>query len=268
MKVKRTEPDKCSVVTPNGTANDVARENCSLSRDDIDSRCVGQFKTAKGTRPDLKLIDLGGRHAVLKDYRHSDPLFGNIIAPILIRRERGALLKLQRVEGAPALLGSIDRHALLMEHVEGTTLRDVSGDVLGSAFFAQLEDLIRRIHAAGVAHCDLRLAEHNGGQGRTALHHRFRFVRLPRQRPEPCHEVAVSAVLAGRSVRRAAGKRKMSPSLLTLKMRRLWRGLYHLRGRLYSSKVCQASGAETADAKAGLSGGRRARCENPLPRDC
>jgi predicted Ser/Thr protein kinase len=51
------------------------------------------------------------------------------------------------------LFQSLDRHALLMDYVDGAPLRD---NAPGQEFYTRLEDLIRRMHAAGVAHCDLR----------------------------------------------------------------------------------------------------------------
>ncbi|MDO8683208.1 MAG: hypothetical protein Q7N50_06980 [Armatimonadota bacterium] len=127
-----------------------------FSRDYLDERCIGSFRTAKGTRPDLKLIDLDGSKTVLKDFHHSDPWFRAIVGPILIRREYGALQKLAEVDGIPELCGMIDRHALLMSHVDGVPLRDLELNAMGLEFYDQLEDLVSRMHAAGVAHCDLR----------------------------------------------------------------------------------------------------------------
>ena len=127
-----------------------------LTRDYLDERCVETLRTARGSRPDLKLIDLKGQLVVLKDYRNSDPLFRMLIGPILIRREAGALRQLTAVEGIPKLITLVDRHAILIEHIDGRPLRKVETDSLDAGFFLRLEDLINRMHAAGVAHCDLR----------------------------------------------------------------------------------------------------------------
>lgn len=126
------------------------------SREELDTRCISHVRIARGTRPDLKLIEMDGRTLVLKDYRHTDPLFRKIVGPLLIRRELGALRKLAGVEGIPRLHGALDKHALLIERIDGTPLRQLKHDTMGADFYAQLQDLVRRMHAAGVAHCDLR----------------------------------------------------------------------------------------------------------------
>lgn len=127
------------------------------SRSELDQRCIRHLRTATGTRPDLKVIDLGDdRLAVLKDYRNSAPLFRRIIGPLMTRREGGALRKLDQVDGIPRLCQAVDRHAILIEYVESTPLREIETDALGPEFFVELEKLICRMHAAGVAHCDLR----------------------------------------------------------------------------------------------------------------
>jgi len=139
-----------------------------MSREGLENRCVGILKTAGGSRPDLKLVETECGPAVLKDYRRSDPLFRAIVGPILIRRERGALLRLTGVQGVPRLIRAVDRHALLIEHVDGAPVRSVPQGSLPQQFFVQLEDLIRRMHQAGVAHCDLRTGGNImiGGDGR------------------------------------------------------------------------------------------------------
>jgi hypothetical protein len=72
-----------------------------ISREELDRRCVRHVRSAGGTRPDLKIIDLDGRLLALKDFRNSAPLFRKIVGPILIRRELGALRKLADVDGVP-----------------------------------------------------------------------------------------------------------------------------------------------------------------------
>jgi serine/threonine protein kinase len=122
----------------------------------MDKRCVGQVRTARGTRPDLKLIDMDGRMVALKDYRNSAPWFRRIVGPLLIRREAGALRKLDSVDGVPKLCQLIDAYALVMEYVDGVPMRKAPEDAFVPEFYSRLESLIDQMHAAGVAHCDLR----------------------------------------------------------------------------------------------------------------
>jgi len=114
------------------------------------------FRTAGGTRPDLALYELDGRRVVVKDFRGSDPLFRLLIAPILVRRERAALLRLSGVPGIPQYLADIDHLAFAAEYAAGTSLDKLGECVPDPAFFDSLSQTVRLMHARGVAHCDLR----------------------------------------------------------------------------------------------------------------
>lgn len=126
------------------------------SREDIESSTVDYYRTAGGTRPDVRVVDTDDRRIIVKDFRHSDLLFRLIVGPILIRREYGALRKLMGVTGIPGLVGRIDRYALAIEHVPGVSLDRTPQPKLPDDFYADLRRVIDDMHARGVAHCDLR----------------------------------------------------------------------------------------------------------------
>ena len=127
-----------------------------LDRKTIEANTVDYYRTAGGTRPDLRVVDLDGRRIVVKDFRKSDFLFRVIVGPILIRREFGALRNLIGVDGIPQLVGKLDRYALAVEHVHGAALDHIRPDSLTNDFYTQLRGVIDAMHSRGVAHCDLR----------------------------------------------------------------------------------------------------------------
>jgi len=122
----------------------------------IESGTVDYLRRAGGTRPDLRVVDVGGRLLVVKDFRSSDPLFRLAVGPILIRREFGALRNLLGVDGVPQLAGVVDRYALAMEMIVGRRLDHVPGKELTQDYFDKLRLVIDSVHKRGVAHCDLR----------------------------------------------------------------------------------------------------------------
>lgn len=126
------------------------------SRSEIESQTVDYLRTAGGTRPDLRVVDMPEGKIVVKDFRHSDFLFRVIVGPILIRREYGALRKLIGVEGIPRLVGRIDRYALAIEHVPGVSLDKGLPHPAPNGFYTSLRRVIDDMHGRGVAHCDLR----------------------------------------------------------------------------------------------------------------
>ncbi len=127
-----------------------------LSREHIEKNTVEYYRKAGGTRPDLRVVNTDDGQIVVKDFRHSDLLFRVIVGPILIRREAGALRKLDGVAGVPRFVGRVDRYALAIAHVHGVSLDKRGIGPLSDEFFGKLRQVIDDMHGRGVAHCDLR----------------------------------------------------------------------------------------------------------------
>lgn len=127
-----------------------------LSRDLIETNTTEYYRTAGGTRPDLRVVKKDNNCIIVKDFKRSDFLFRVIVGPILIRREYGALRDLIGVKGIPQLVGKLDRYALAMEHIKGASLENISKGMLTDEFYADLRGVVNDFHARGVAHCDLR----------------------------------------------------------------------------------------------------------------
>lgn len=127
-----------------------------LSLEQLRAHAVKTFRQGGGSRPDVLLIEVDGKRAVLKDYSRADPAFRRWVGPLSARREARALARLEGVHGVPKLIGSVGRDALLLEYIEGTSAKQLGPGALPADFFVKFYQLIDGIHHRGVAHCDLR----------------------------------------------------------------------------------------------------------------
>ncbi len=127
-----------------------------LSLQELRARATKTFRHGGGSRPEVLLIRLNGEEAVLKDFSQSDPWFRRVVGPLSARREARALKQLEGARGVPRLLRRVSRDALLLEHILGTSVRQVPPGGLTPEFFERFYRLVDRLHEFGVAHCDLR----------------------------------------------------------------------------------------------------------------
>lgn len=118
---------------------------------------VATFREGGGSRPDVLLIEIDGHKAVLKDQGGADKLFATLIGPILNWRECKALNKLAEVRCIPDLLSKPSARAFLMSYHESEQITRLQRtEPNWPDFFEKLSASIAEIHAAGVAHNDLR----------------------------------------------------------------------------------------------------------------
>jgi RIO-like serine/threonine protein kinase len=104
-------------------------------------------------------VEKDGGGAVVKDYRPNGFLFRHIVGRFLVWREHKAYRRLRGMQGVPALYGVIDGLALVMEKIDGEPVEGLEKDrKLTDAFIRDLEALVERFHARGLAHCDLKRA--------------------------------------------------------------------------------------------------------------
>ena len=127
-----------------------------LSLEQLRALTVKTFRRGGGSRPDVLLIRMDGEEAVLKDFSQADPWFRRLVGPLSVRREARALRQLDGARGVPRLLRVVNRNALLLEYVPGTSAREVPPGGLAPPFFERFYRLVDRLHEFGVAHCDLR----------------------------------------------------------------------------------------------------------------
>jgi len=79
------------------------------------------------------------------------------LGEVAIRREHAIYARIAGVPGIPQCIGLIDQKRLVLEYLEGGTLRKRERDIEDwGRFFEQLLGTIRGIHARGVAHGDLK----------------------------------------------------------------------------------------------------------------
>lgn len=75
----------------------------------------------------------------------------------LLRREHAVYERLAGVPGIPQTYGLVDGEYLALEYVPGPSLRTHEAQLADrDAFFARLLDTLNAMHAAGIAHADLK----------------------------------------------------------------------------------------------------------------
>lgn len=126
-----------------------------LQRQDISAKTVRILRAGEGSRPDVRLIDHGGRLLVLKDYSQGNGTL-KALGLLLLWREHGAYLRLEGLAGIPACLGRLDAYTLATEYVESYQASEAPEQLLTQDFFDRLRDLIDRMHACGIVHGDLK----------------------------------------------------------------------------------------------------------------
>ncbi len=114
------------------------------------------FAKAGGTRPAVWLLEKGGSRAVIKDYNVCIGWYARLIAPLFVWREVKALKKLAGMQGIPRLIQQVGKRAFVMEYVPAARLARKKRDEWPDPDFEALDALIAKMHAAGVAHGDLR----------------------------------------------------------------------------------------------------------------
>ena len=96
-----------------------------------------------------------GDPIAVKRPRHSG--LRGAVARIAIRREYAAYQRLTNVTGTPRLRGLTRKHWLLIDYVEGRSLRDSQHQLVHrERLFESLLLTIQAMHKAGVAHGDLK----------------------------------------------------------------------------------------------------------------
>jgi predicted Ser/Thr protein kinase len=115
-----------------------------------DGRVLG-----RGYQGTVELYSTSAGDAVVKK-PHRSALLGPLFRRLL-RREQAIYEQLAGVTGVPRTYGLIDGEYLALEHIAGPSLREHETRLADrAAFFAALLATLRAMHAAGVAHADLK----------------------------------------------------------------------------------------------------------------
>lgn len=127
-----------------------------MTLDELHQSSVRCYVDAAGSRPAVLVVRGSEGEAVLKDYSGCDWLFARLIGPLLVWRETAALARLDGTRGVPRLIRRLGPRAFLMEYLRGAEKARKQAVTARPEFFSGLEQLVARIHARGVAHCDMR----------------------------------------------------------------------------------------------------------------
>ncbi|MBN1106351.1 MAG: hypothetical protein JXL84_23295 [Deltaproteobacteria bacterium] len=131
----------------------------SLTLSDLPDRSRKVLRERSSTRPVLWVVEESGTEAVVKDFSRNGFLYRHTVGRFLVWREEKAYRRLRGLRGIPALYRVIDGQALVIGRLQGRSLEGIEKEKrLPGAFFEQLEDLVARAHARGIAHCDLKRA--------------------------------------------------------------------------------------------------------------
>ncbi len=129
----------------------------SLKLHDLARRQKAVLRPASSTRPALRIIEEGGVRAVVKDFSTNRFLFRNLAGRFLVWRESRVYREVKGLGGVPRLYRTIKGLAIVLEEISGTNLSDLDKESnVSGAFFEACEELVSRVHARGVAHCDLK----------------------------------------------------------------------------------------------------------------
>jgi hypothetical protein len=127
-----------------------------LRREDIEAATLECLGKRRWYRPLARLVEIGGRRAVVKDFRPCPWFWRATYGRFLTGREVRAYERLRGVEGVPEFLGSVDAHAFAVLWVPGRDLGKCPAGSLDPEVFERLAATVREMHARGVLHLDLR----------------------------------------------------------------------------------------------------------------
>jgi len=111
---------------------------------------------SSGYQGSAYLFDDGGAHRLVVKTAGGGTLTG-WFHRMMLRREGHAYQLLRDVAGVPHSPGMLDEQHLLLEYIDGESLKDERDELQNAdIFYARLRRVISDIHAAGVAHGDLK----------------------------------------------------------------------------------------------------------------
>ncbi|MEA5444479.1 lipopolysaccharide kinase InaA family protein [Gammaproteobacteria bacterium AB-CW1] len=112
----------------------------------------GQHKLSRGYQGQVLLYQDGDRALVIKAPPRS---LYRWLSIRMLRREARVYEQLEGIEGIPRCLGLLGGRFLVLEYIPGDSLRHAQIPDPAD-FFQRLLRIIRRMHAAGVGHADLK----------------------------------------------------------------------------------------------------------------
>jgi hypothetical protein len=127
-----------------------------LDRGNLRDRLIRVIRQGKPWQPDILLARGDEGLAVVKDYSRRPFLYRVGIGLLSVWNENRMYRLLSGISGVPKGYGKIDRHALVVEYIEGRTASKFKAGEVPVEFFSRLRAIIDEIHSRGVVLCDMR----------------------------------------------------------------------------------------------------------------
>lgn len=118
-----------------------------------DSLATGTHRLARGYQGQTLLYQDNGRRLVIK--AASGRGIRNWISTLMLRHEARVYEQLANIPAVPRCYGLLRNRYLVLEYIDGAPAR-YSEFANREAFFAELLELIKSLHARGIAHSDLQ----------------------------------------------------------------------------------------------------------------
>ncbi len=127
-----------------------------LSRAEAERLSTDIPAEAEAWKPSIWTLTAGDWLVVIKDVRHTTPLFRYTLGRMGLHREQRIYRRLDGMPFVPRYLGRLDKDAIMLERVDARPIQEFGKTDIDAAFFDDLGECVARLHDRGVVHMDLR----------------------------------------------------------------------------------------------------------------
>lgn len=130
-----------------------------FTRADLEAGSPRLLREGHAANATVSCFSFGGREWTVKDFSGKSFAVRTFLAPFLFWRELKAVRALAGIEGVPSEGFRIDRSAIAIEFLPGEPLSGVirrQPERMTVEFLESMEELMRRVHRAGLVHLDAR----------------------------------------------------------------------------------------------------------------
>lgn len=111
----------------------------------------GRFANARVER-----VRIDGEDWIFKDFSTRAWFVRQTVGRFLLAREVRALQRLEGIDGVPSRAFRVDATSMAARYLSGRALASVADDEVDTAYLADLEALLRRVHERALVHLDTR----------------------------------------------------------------------------------------------------------------
>jgi len=126
-----------------------------LSRADLERGRTAIIRRG-GWKAGLWATEVDGHTLLVKDVRHSNPIFRWCFGRGFLWHEYNMYGYMRDCEFVPKVIGRLDGDAFAIERVDAINLGRFKRPALTPEFYDRLQACVNRMHASGVVHLDLR----------------------------------------------------------------------------------------------------------------